>query len=102
MVLQASKFTLREVFKTLGVKKANDFVQTHLVDEGRLYLEEFLAALARLLAEERPRALAACLRAAGYHLLAAAPRRHHAPLLLGASPCPALSDRRETAHAAHR
>ncbi|KPI98538.1 HEAT repeat-containing protein 7A [Papilio xuthus] len=83
-VVRASKFTLREVFKTLKVKKSNDFVQAHLVDEGRLYLDEFLGALLRQLAEEMPRCVPSCLQAAVNYLHCTVEEmKPHPPLLLG-------------------
>ncbi|XP_013181161.1 PREDICTED: maestro heat-like repeat-containing protein family member 1 isoform X1 [Papilio xuthus] len=83
-VVRASKFTLREVFKTLKVKKSNDFVQAHLVDEGRLYLDEFLGALLRQLAEEMPRCVPSCLQAAVNYLHCIVEEmKPHPPLLLG-------------------
>lgn len=86
MIEQASKFTLKQVFKTFNVKKSNDFVQAHLVDEGRLYLDEFLAALLRQLADERGAAVARCLQAAVNYLHCASDDlKPHPPLLLGSS-----------------
>ncbi|XP_068620928.1 maestro heat-like repeat-containing protein family member 1 [Battus philenor] len=83
-VVRASKFTLREVFKAFNVKKSNDFVQTHLLDEGRLYLDEFLSALLRQLAEDMPGAVVKCLQSAVNYLHCAVDEmRPHPPLLLG-------------------
>ncbi|XP_072937353.1 maestro heat-like repeat-containing protein family member 1 [Epargyreus clarus] len=83
-VVRASKFTLRSVFRTMGVPRSSEFAQAHLVDEGRLYLDEFLAALLRQLAAERPAAAARALPAAGNYLHCARDElRPHAPLLLG-------------------
>ncbi|VVC93187.1 unnamed protein product [Leptidea sinapis] len=56
-VVRASKSTLRQLFKTFNVKKLTEFIQSHLVDEGRLFVEEFLCALLRLVADELPAAL---------------------------------------------
>lgn len=83
-VVRASKFTLKQVFKIFNVKKSNDLVQTHLLDEGRLYLDEFLSALLRQLADELPSSVASCLRAAAHYLHCARDElRPHAPTLLG-------------------
>ncbi|CAH0726299.1 unnamed protein product, partial [Brenthis ino] len=83
-VVRASKFTLRQVFKTFNVKKSNDFVQTHLLDEGRLYLDEFLSALLRQLADEMPSSVAKCLQTAVNYLHCAREEmKPHPPLLLG-------------------
>ncbi|OWR47629.1 hypothetical protein KGM_211841 [Danaus plexippus plexippus] len=83
-VVRASKFTLRQVFKTFNVKKSNDFVQAHLVDEGRLYLDEFLSALLRHLADEMPAAIVKCIETAGNYLQGARDEiKPHAPLLIG-------------------
>ncbi|CAH2218090.1 jg19167, partial [Pararge aegeria aegeria] len=83
-VVRASKFTLRRVFKTFNVKKSNDFVQTHLVDEGRLYLDEFLWALIRQLADEMPSCVVKCLHSAVNYLHCARDEiKPHAALLLG-------------------
>ncbi|XP_069356577.1 LOW QUALITY PROTEIN: maestro heat-like repeat-containing protein family member 1 [Maniola hyperantus] len=83
-VVRASKFTLRRVFKTFNVKKSNDFVQTHLVDEGRLYLDEFLWALVRQLADEMPGGITKCLHSAVNYLHCARDEiKPHAALLLG-------------------
>lgn len=85
---QASKFTLRQVFKTFNVKKSNDFVQAHLVDEGRLYLDEFLSALLRHLADEMPAAIVKCIETAGNYLQGARDEiKPHAPLLIGEVRC---------------
>ncbi|CAK1603530.1 unnamed protein product [Parnassius mnemosyne] len=83
-VVRASKFTLREVFKKFPAKKSNEFVQMHLVDEGRLFLDEFLCALLRLLADEMPASVPACLQAAVNYLhCAREDMKPHPPLLLG-------------------
>ncbi|KAG6464496.1 hypothetical protein O3G_MSEX014558 [Manduca sexta] len=83
-VVRASKFTLKQVFKTFNVKKSNDFVQTHLLDEGRLYLDEFLSALLRQLAEEMPSSVVKCLQTAVNYLHCARDEmKPHPPLLLG-------------------
>ncbi|CAD0196390.1 unnamed protein product [Chrysodeixis includens] len=83
-VVRASKFTLKQVFKTFNVKKSNDFVQTHLLDEGRLYLDEFLSALLRQLADEMPVSVAKCLQTAVNYLHCAREElKPHPPLLLG-------------------
>ncbi|XP_046961304.1 maestro heat-like repeat-containing protein family member 1 [Vanessa cardui] len=83
-VVRASKFTLRQVFKTFNVKKSNDFVQTHLLDEGRLYLDEFLTALMRQLADEMPSSVVKCLQTAVNYLHCARDEiKPHPPLLLG-------------------
>ncbi|XP_038223238.1 maestro heat-like repeat-containing protein family member 1 [Zerene cesonia] len=83
-VVRASKSTLRQLFRTFNARKSNEFIQTHLVDEGRLYLEQFLCALVRQLADERPAALAACVRALLPYLHCARDAlRPYAPLLLG-------------------
>ncbi|XP_013200545.1 maestro heat-like repeat-containing protein family member 1 [Amyelois transitella] len=83
-VVRASKFTLKQVFKTFNVKKSNDFVQTHLLDEGRLYLDEFLAALLRQLADEMPSSVVRCLNTAVNYLHCAADdMKPHPPLLIG-------------------
>lgn len=82
--LQASKFTLKQVFKTFNVKKSNDFVQTHLFDEGRLYLDEFLSALLRQLADELPNSVVKCLQTAVNYLHSARDdMKQHPPLLIG-------------------
>ncbi|KAF9411062.1 hypothetical protein HW555_010045 [Spodoptera exigua] len=83
-VVRASKFTLKQVFKTFNVKKSNDFVQTHLLDEGRLYLDEFLSALLRQLADELPSSIVKCLQTAVNYLHCARDEiKPHPPLLLG-------------------
>ncbi|XP_053610848.1 maestro heat-like repeat-containing protein family member 1 [Plodia interpunctella] len=83
-VVRASKFTLKQLFKTFNVKKSNDFVQTHLLDEGRLYLDEFLAALLRQLADEMPSSVARCLQTAVNYLhCSSEDMKPHPPLLLG-------------------
>lgn len=83
-VVRASKFTLKQVFKTFNVKKSNDLVQTHLLDEGRLYLDEFLSALLRQLADEVPGAVVKCLQSAVNYLHCASEElKPHPPLLLG-------------------
>ncbi|KAM3962707.1 LOW QUALITY PROTEIN: maestro heat like repeat family protein c11.1 [Aphomia sociella] len=83
-VVRASKFTLKQVFKTFNVKKANDLVQTHLLDEGRLYLDEFLSALLRQLADEMPSSVVKCLQTAvNYLYCAREDMKPHPPLLLG-------------------
>ncbi|KAL0848874.1 hypothetical protein ABMA28_013281 [Loxostege sticticalis] len=83
-VVRASKFTLKQVFKTFNVKKSNDLVQTHLLDEGRLYLDEFLSALIRQLAEEMPASVVKCLHTAVNYLHGAREEmKPHPPLLLG-------------------
>ncbi|KAJ8729683.1 hypothetical protein PYW08_001264 [Mythimna loreyi] len=83
-VVRASKFTLKQVFKTFNVKKSNDFVQTHLLDEGRLYLDEFLSALLRQLADELPGSVVKCLQTAVNYLHCAREEiKPHPPLLLG-------------------
>ncbi|XP_063838990.1 maestro heat-like repeat-containing protein family member 1 [Ostrinia nubilalis] len=83
-VVRASKFTIKQVFKTFNVKKSNDLVQTHLLDEGRLYLDEFLSALVRQLAEEMPASVPKCLQTAVNYLHCAKEEmKPHPPLLLG-------------------
>lgn len=83
-VVRASKFTLKQVFRTFNVKKSNDFVQTHLLDEGRLYLDEFLSALLRQLADELPSSIVKCLQTAVNYLHCARDEiKPHPPLLLG-------------------
>ncbi|KAJ2944509.1 hypothetical protein O0L34_g3854 [Tuta absoluta] len=83
-VVRASKFTLKQVFKTFNVKKSNDLVQTHLLDEGRLYLDEFLSALLRQLADEMPGSIVKCLQTAVNYLHCAREEmKPHPPLLLG-------------------
>lgn len=83
-VVRASKYTLKQVFRTFNVKKSNDLVQTHLLDEGRLYLDEFLAALLRQLADEMPASVAKCLATAVNYLHCAREElKPQPPLLLG-------------------
>ncbi|CAH0404602.1 unnamed protein product [Chilo suppressalis] len=83
-VVRASKFTLKQIFKIFNVKKSNDLVQTHLLDEGRLYLDEFLAALVRQLAEEMPSSVPRCLQAAVNYLHCQQEHmKPRPPLLLG-------------------
>ncbi|XP_041973185.1 maestro heat-like repeat-containing protein family member 1 [Aricia agestis] len=81
-VVRASKFTLRIVFGLLETPRTSAFVQTHLVDEGRLHVEEFLRALLRTLADERADTLPGVARHAARHLHAPADLRHPA-LLIG-------------------
>ncbi|CAH0749246.1 unnamed protein product [Diatraea saccharalis] len=83
-VVRASKFTLKRVFKIFNVKKSNDLVQTHLLDEGRLYLEEFLAALVRQMGEEMPSSVPRCLQACVNYLHCGQEHmKPRPPLLLG-------------------
>ncbi|XP_049870550.1 maestro heat-like repeat-containing protein family member 1 [Pectinophora gossypiella] len=83
-VVRASKFTLKQVFKTFNVQKSNDLVQTHLLDEGRLYLDEFLTALLKQLADEMPSSIVKCLQTAVNYLHCAREElKPHPPLLLG-------------------
>ncbi|XP_063358978.1 maestro heat-like repeat-containing protein family member 1 [Cydia amplana] len=83
-VVRASKFTLKQVFKIFNVKKSNDLIQTHLLDEGRLYLDEFLSALLRQLADEMPSSVAKCIQSSVNYLhCAREDMKPHPPLLIG-------------------
>ncbi|XP_045514319.1 maestro heat-like repeat-containing protein family member 1 [Pieris brassicae] len=83
-VVRACKSTLRQIFKTFKVRKSNDFIQTHLVDEGRLYLDDFLCALMRQLADEMPSAVVKCLHTAVNYLhTAREDLKPFSPLLVG-------------------
>lgn len=83
-VVRASKYTLKQVFKIFNVKKSYEMVQNHLLDEGKLYIEEFMPALLKALAEEMPTCVPTLIHQSGFYLVSNRDDlRPYAPLLIG-------------------
>ncbi|KAL1124144.1 hypothetical protein AAG570_001914, partial [Ranatra chinensis] len=51
-VVKACKFSLRKVSPVLGAEKVAAMFQDHLIDDGMLHYEQFIAALSKVIVEE--------------------------------------------------